>query len=86
MKWICDRYEKSIYGEKVSSLIGDYDGYFRDDTDELPIIFLNDISSRDDFKRVNALTQIEWLLWRTYVDYKRNLSTIFLRFIFYMVN
>lgn len=85
MKWICDQYEESIYAKKVSSLIKDYHGYVKE-ADNFPIIFSDNVLSKNDFKKIGLLTQIKWLLWRTYIDYKRNLSSIFLRFIIYLVS
>ncbi|XP_047360900.1 protein scarlet-like isoform X5 [Vespa velutina] len=83
VKWICDRYEKSIYGEKVLSLIRNNHEYIKD-INNLSIIFSNNVLSKNDFKKIRTLTQIEWLLWRTYIDYKRNLFSILLRFIVYL--
>ncbi|XP_043678277.1 protein scarlet-like isoform X1 [Vespula pensylvanica] len=83
VKWICDRYKESIYAEKVSSSIRDYHGYVKE-ANNFPIIFSDNVLSKHDFKKIRTLTQIEWLLWRTYIDYKRNLSSIFLRFIIYL--
>ncbi|XP_046830230.1 protein scarlet-like [Vespa crabro] len=83
VKWICDQYEKSIYGEKVLSLIRNNHEYVKD-INNLSIIFSDNVLSKNDFKKIRTLTQIEWLLWRTYIDYKRNLFSIFLRFIFYL--
>ncbi|XP_043678279.1 protein scarlet-like isoform X2 [Vespula pensylvanica] len=84
VKWICDRYKESIYAEKVSSSIRDYHGYVKE-ANNFPIIFSDNVLSKHDFKKIRTLTQIEWLLWRTYIDYKRNLSSIFLRFIIYLI-
>ncbi|XP_043486413.1 protein scarlet-like [Polistes fuscatus] len=83
MKWICDQYEKSVYGKKIASLIKDYRRDVNVD-DELPLIFDNNALIKNNFKKVRSFTQIEWLIWRTYIDYKRNLFSIFLRFISYL--
>ncbi|KAK2584946.1 hypothetical protein KPH14_002539 [Odynerus spinipes] len=81
--WICDQFKNSVYGKKVASLIKDsYDRISEKDT--LPAIFSNNVMTRTDFKKIRAFTQIEWLVWRTYIDYKRNLSAISLRFISYL--
>ncbi|XP_035727888.1 protein scarlet-like isoform X2 [Vespa mandarinia] len=84
VKWICDRYEKSIYGEKVLSLIRNNHEYVKD-INNLSIIFSDNVLSKNDFKKIRTLTQIKWLLWRTYIDYKRNFFSILLRFIFYLI-
>ncbi|KAL2714613.1 protein scarlet-like isoform X1 [Vespula squamosa] len=83
VQWICDRYEESIYGKKVSSLIRDYHEHVKE-TSNFPIIFSDNVLSKNDFKKIRALTQIEWLFWRTYIDYKRNPFSIFLRFTIYL--
>ncbi|XP_076174262.1 brown isoform X2 [Ptiloglossa arizonensis] len=83
VKWICDQYEKSKYGHRVRKLI-EYSSTTASDICELPLIFSEAPSACKDFKRVRALTQVQWLTWRTYIDYKRNSASHILRFVTYM--
>ncbi|XP_043466847.1 protein scarlet-like isoform X2 [Leptopilina heterotoma] len=81
--WICDEFEKSQYGKNVSKLIEDSCS----NTSKAEIVhtsFLNDCVSTLEFKKVRCLTQLEWLTWRIYIDYKRNLSVLIVRFLLYM--
>lgn len=83
--WICDEFEKSEYGRSVAKLIEDSCS----NTSKAEIIhtsFLNDCVSTLEFKKVHCLTQLEWLTWRIYIDYKRNLSVLIVRFLLYMVS
>ncbi|XP_076631600.1 brown [Colletes latitarsis] len=83
VNWICDQYERSKYGQRVSKLIeSSCNG--SSDADDLPLIFSEVPSTRKDFKKARALTQVQWLTWRTYVDYKRNYASHLLRFVTYM--
>ncbi|XP_071865770.1 brown isoform X1 [Bombus fervidus] len=81
VNWICDQYEKSKHNQKVSKLI-DYSCFM--DSSELPAIFSQISLSPKDFKKARTLTQLRWLTWRTYVDYKRNSASLLLRFTTYM--
>ncbi|XP_053975443.1 protein scarlet-like isoform X1 [Hylaeus volcanicus] len=83
VNWICDEYEKSKYGQRVSKLI-EYSSTATSDFSELPLIFTDVPMARKGFKRARAFTQIRWLVWRAYVDYKRNLASHLLRFVTYM--
>lgn len=84
MKWICDEYGKSSYGQKMSTLI-EYSCIAAIEAEELPLIFSELPTTSAKFKKATALTQVRWLTWRTYVDYKRNSPTYLLRFVSYMV-
>ncbi|XP_026301188.1 protein scarlet isoform X2 [Apis mellifera] len=81
VNWICDQYEKSKYGLRVSKLI-EYSCVT--ESMELPSIFSDVSLSLKNFKKARFLTQLHWLVWRIYLDYKRNYTTLFLRFITYM--
>ncbi|XP_043601121.1 protein scarlet-like isoform X1 [Bombus pyrosoma] len=81
VNWICDQYEKSKHSQKVSKLI-DYSCFM--DSGELPAIFSQISLSPKDFKKARTLTQLRWLTWRAYVDYKRNSASLLLRFTTYM--
>ncbi|XP_031842656.1 brown isoform X2 [Nomia melanderi] len=83
VNWICDQYEGSKYGQRVAKLI-EYSCSSRSDSNRLPPIFSEVPAGPVDFKRARALTQLEWLVWRTYVDYKRSSASIFLRFLTYL--
>lgn len=48
-------------------------------------IFSESLLTISDFKKIKSLTQLEWLTWRTYIDYRRNWSAILLRFSMYML-
>ncbi|XP_031773865.1 protein scarlet isoform X7 [Apis florea] len=82
VNWICDQYEKSKYGLRVSKLI-EYSCVT--ESMELPSIFSDVSLSLKNFKKARLLTQLHWLVWRIYLDYKRNYTTLFLRFITYMI-
>lgn len=82
VNWICDQYEKSKYGQRVSKLI-EYS--CAAESSELPAIFSQASLSPKDFKKARTLTQLRWLMWRTYVDSKKNSASLLLRFITYMV-
>lgn len=84
VNWICDQYEKSKYGQRVSKLI-EYSCATLQDTSELPAIFSEAPMPFRDFKKARSCKQIRWLTWRTYIDYKRNYSSHLLRFVTYMV-
>ncbi|XP_076240672.1 brown [Calliopsis andreniformis] len=83
---ICDEYERSKYGQKVSTVI-EHSCIAATEAEELPLIF-SDLPSPSsasyEFKKARAMTQIRWLTWRTYVDYRRNTTTYLLRFVSYM--
>ncbi|XP_017753804.1 PREDICTED: protein scarlet-like [Eufriesea mexicana] len=83
VNWICDQYEKSKYGQRVSNLI-EYSCATLLDISELPAIFSEANLSLRDFKKARSFRQIRWLTWRTYLDYKRNYSSHLLRFVTYM--
>uniref|UniRef100_A0ABD2WES9 ABC transporter domain-containing protein n=2 Tax=Trichogramma kaykai TaxID=54128 RepID=A0ABD2WES9_9HYME len=83
VKWICDEFEKSMYGERVARSIEE--SCFKTTYSDIPHpIFSIGLLPASEFKRVRSFCQLQWLLWRTYVDYKRNISSIFLRFCLYM--
>ena len=82
--WICDQYEKSKHSERVSNLI-EYSCATTSQSDELPLIFSEVPSASVEFKGARGLTQVQWLTWRSYVDYKRNSASHLLRFVSYMV-
>ncbi|XP_033339688.1 brown isoform X2 [Megalopta genalis] len=84
VNWICDQYEKSKYGENVSKLI-EYSCNGTPDANPLPLIFSDVPPAPIAFKKALPLTQIEWLTWRTYVDYKRSSTTLLLRFVTYLL-
>ncbi|XP_011505782.1 PREDICTED: protein scarlet-like [Ceratosolen solmsi marchali] len=65
VKWICDKFEESIYGQQLVKIIS------KSVTETL--------SANSQHK-----TQLHWLMWRIYIDYKRNLSSICFRFSLYM--
>ncbi|XP_006609129.1 protein scarlet isoform X6 [Apis dorsata] len=81
INWICDQYEKSKYGLRVSKLI---EYFCVTESMKLPSIFSDVSLSLKNFKKARLLTQLHWLVWRIYLDYKRNYTTLFLRFITYM--
>ncbi|XP_076678314.1 brown isoform X2 [Andrena cerasifolii] len=81
--WICDQYERSKHSERVSKLI-EYSCATTSQADELPLIFSEVPSASVEFKGVRGLTQVQWLTWRSYVDYKRNSASHLLRFVSYM--
>ncbi|XP_043790843.1 protein scarlet isoform X2 [Apis laboriosa] len=81
VNWICDQYEKSKYGLRVSKLI---EYFCVTESMKLPSIFSDVSLSLKNFKKARLLTQLHWLVWRIYLDYKRNYTTLFLRFITYM--
>ncbi|KAK1120027.1 hypothetical protein K0M31_012757 [Melipona bicolor] len=81
VNWICDQYEKSKYDQRVSKLI-EYS--CAAESSELPAIFSQASLSPKDFKKARTLTQLRWLMWRTYVDSKKNSASLLLRFITYM--
>ncbi|XP_076294941.1 brown isoform X2 [Lasioglossum baleicum] len=83
VNWICDQYEKSKYGQRVSKLI-EYSCTTTSEVEQLPLIFLEAPPGPVDFKKALLLTQVEWLTWRTYVEYKRSYTTLVLRFVTYM--
>nr|XP_012153471.1 PREDICTED: protein scarlet-like isoform X2 [Megachile rotundata] len=83
VNWICDQYQKSKYGQRVSKLI-EYSCASTSDNNELPSIFSDVSLTPRNYKKARGFTQLRWLTWRTYVDYKRNSASIFLRFITYM--
>ncbi|CAL7937747.1 unnamed protein product [Xylocopa violacea] len=82
VKWICDEYEKSKYGQRVSKLI-ESSCATTSCMDDLPVIFL-EVSSYLGFKKARTVTQLQWLMWRTYVDFKRNIMSNLLRFVTYL--
>ncbi|XP_031370917.1 protein scarlet isoform X7 [Apis dorsata] len=82
INWICDQYEKSKYGLRVSKLI---EYFCVTESMKLPSIFSDVSLSLKNFKKARLLTQLHWLVWRIYLDYKRNYTTLFLRFITYMI-
>ncbi|XP_043790845.1 protein scarlet isoform X4 [Apis laboriosa] len=82
VNWICDQYEKSKYGLRVSKLI---EYFCVTESMKLPSIFSDVSLSLKNFKKARLLTQLHWLVWRIYLDYKRNYTTLFLRFITYMI-
>ncbi|KZC12418.1 Protein scarlet, partial [Dufourea novaeangliae] len=83
VNWICDQYEKSEHGQRISKLI-EYSCAGVIESNELPLIFSEVPTAPRDFKKAPAFTQVRWLTWRTYVDYKRNSASNLLRFVTYM--
>ncbi|XP_015587459.1 protein scarlet isoform X2 [Cephus cinctus] len=82
-RWICDEFNKSRFGQSVATAIED--SCKKSNIDEtLHPVFIERPVPTGDFKKVRAITQFEWLTWRAYVDYKRNFTHLFLRFILYM--
>ncbi|XP_034179561.2 brown isoform X1 [Osmia lignaria lignaria] len=84
VNWICDQYQRSKYGQRVSKLI-EYSCASTSENNELPLIFSDVSLTPRNFKKARGFTQLRWLTWRTYVDYKRNSASILLRFITYMI-
>ncbi|CAK9824355.1 Protein scarlet [Anthophora retusa] len=83
VNWICDQYQRSKYGQRVSKLI-EYYCATTSESNELPLIFSDVSLSPRDFKKARTITQLRWITWRTYVDYKRNPASVLLRFVTYM--
>lgn len=78
-------FNKSLYGERIKTLIDEScAGTSNDMHTTIHPFFSRSIVPVNDFKKIHAITQLEWLTWRSYVDYKRNYSVIFLRFCLYM--
>lgn len=84
INWICDQFARSKYGNRVSKLM-EISCAGTSESDQLPDIFLETPMSPVEFKKVRGITQLRWLTWRTYVDWKRNTSTNLLRFVTYMI-
>ena len=82
--WICDEFEKSEYGKKVSKMIEE-SCLSASNTEIIHASFSDGSLLTGGFKKVRCLTQMEWLTWRIYVDYKRNASVLIIRFLLYMV-
>ncbi|XP_076759309.1 brown isoform X2 [Xylocopa sonorina] len=83
VKWICDQYKKSNYGQRVSKLI-ESSCATTSSADELPLIFSEVSSPPRSFKKARIVTQLQWLMWRTYIDFKRNAMSNLLRFFTYL--
>lgn len=85
LKWICREFEKSVYGQRlVQAIEQSCSGTSMAD---LPHpIFSVGLLPASEFKKVQTFTQFQWLTWRIYIDYKRNIPSIFLRFFLYMVS
>jgi hypothetical protein len=45
-----------------------------------------DLVQKKELKKIGFITQLYWLTWRIYIEYKRNSFLIFFRFFLYMVN
>ncbi|KAF7991387.1 hypothetical protein HCN44_002949 [Aphidius gifuensis] len=84
---ICSEFNKSQYSDKINNIIDECcSGKFDNDYNKSPHeIFTDDTLQVSDFKKIKSITQLEWLTWRSYIDYKRNWSTIILRFSMYML-
>ncbi|KOC62134.1 Protein scarlet, partial [Habropoda laboriosa] len=83
VNWICDQYQKSKYGQRISKLI-EYYCASTSRLNALPVIFSDISLCPRDFKKARGITQLRWITWRTFVDYKRNPASVLLRFITYM--
>lgn len=88
---ICEEFKKSVYGKKMTTSIEEsYAGTSVDiddgDGKEIPHpIFAANYLPLNDFKKIPSFQQLRWLIWRNYIDYKRNSSSIFLKFLIYII-
>ncbi|XP_063978757.1 protein scarlet-like [Diachasmimorpha longicaudata] len=83
VNWICEEFKGSEYGKRIKRAIDRSSNGDPDDWAPHPV-FAEGVQPVSDFKKIRALTQLEWLTWRSYVDYRRNWSVILLRFFLYM--
>ena len=83
--WICDEFEKSEYGKSIATIIEESCSSTLN-AEILHPAFTDSLMPTLEFKKVHCLTQLEWLTWRIYIDYKRNVSALLLRFLLYMVS
>ncbi|XP_012284737.1 protein scarlet isoform X1 [Orussus abietinus] len=83
VKYICEDFERSEFGKKLAMAIADSCAVSIC-PEMLHPIFLEKVSSVSGFKRIRPFTQIEWLAWRSYVDSKRNLMSLFVRSALYI--
>ncbi|XP_043284562.1 protein scarlet-like isoform X2 [Venturia canescens] len=84
-RFICDQFQKSIHGQLIKKKLEDSCAGILNEAAPHPI-FSSGASSMsiNEFKKVRSYTQLEWLTWRNYIDYKRNKFTIFFKFLLYM--
>ncbi|KAK0095562.1 hypothetical protein PV326_007992 [Microctonus aethiopoides] len=83
---ICQEFKKSNYGKKILIMIDNsIKGQSNGQHQMIYPMFSEGILPVSDFKKIRSFTQLEWLTWRNYLDYKRNLSTILFRFSMYMI-
>ncbi|XP_074109640.1 brown isoform X3 [Cotesia typhae] len=88
---ICEEFKKSAYGKKMTiSIEESYAGTSVDiddgDSKDIPHpIFAANYLPLNDFKKIPSFQQLRWLIWRNYIDYKRNSSSIFLKFLIYII-
>ncbi|KAJ8671114.1 hypothetical protein QAD02_002373, partial [Eretmocerus hayati] len=83
IRWICDAFEKSSYGKRVVQMI-DRSCTDSSTVDDPHPIFSVGLLPASEFKKVRGLTQLRWLVWRIYIDYKRNLPSLLLRLFLYV--
>ncbi|XP_031784100.1 protein white [Nasonia vitripennis] len=83
IKKICNAFEKSVYGQRLLYII-DQSRTTSYMYDTPHAIFSLELLRSSEFKKVRALTQLKWLVWRNFIDYKRNMSYLLLKFCFYM--
>ncbi|XP_011311325.1 protein scarlet [Fopius arisanus] len=83
VNWICEEFAGSSYGGKIKKTIERSCNGTIEERAPHPI-FAEGILPASDFKKIHPLTQLEWLTWRSYLDYRRNWSVILLRFFLYM--
>ncbi|XP_034937314.1 protein scarlet-like [Chelonus insularis] len=78
---ICSEFKKSTYNRKITALIEESSVQ---KIDQSPHPIFMESFSTNDFKKIRTLTQLEWLTWRNFIDYKRNISSTFWKFFIYM--